>query len=167
MAELAAVIGRLLGQVAVTVAVLWLVAPVPPLAAPVPALRAGSPLKIDLAVATLRQADRLYAAQVGYAGLAPAELLAWRLIAHAPARDSLFLALTRSPSRVAQLYGLIGLHASSRDLYRPVASALARDGSTVPVMVGCEAGDQPMPTVLAEIERGVWSREFLTGRLLR
>lgn len=167
MLDAVGVLARAMSHVGAAVLALWLISPVVPLRSPFPQLTPVAPTRVQLAAATLRQADRLHAAQTGFGGTAPAEVLAWRLLLHAPDADSLFLDLTRAPSRVAQLYGLIGLHVSNPKLYQSALVRARQDGSSVPTVVGCIVFEQPMADVLAEIDRGIWSREYLTGRLHR
>jgi hypothetical protein len=167
MSNVAIGVGRILGHLGLAIGAVWLVSPIVPFYSPFPDIVQTPPSRAQLAFQTLQEADRLYAAQIGYGGTAPPELLAWRLILHTPDRDSLFLELARSPSRVAQLYGLIGLYLVNPSFYARAATALARDGSSVPIMIGCIAWDTPMAVLLAEIDEGLWTREFLTGQLRR
>ena len=167
MMKVASFAMSLAGHVGVAIAAVWLVPRVVAIYEPLPLFMPVPASKVELAMVTLRQSERLYAAQIGYAGIAPAELLAWRLIWYRRDADSLFLELTRGPSRVGQAYGLIGLYTVNRELYQKARQAAARDGSTVPTMVGCIGWDQPMATLLGEIDQGVWSREFVSGRLER
>jgi hypothetical protein len=167
MYDLAMLLGHVTRHLGLAVVAVWFVSPLVPFHSPMPELIPLRPTRVHLAVQTLKDADRLCAAQIGYSGLAPSELLAWRIIVHTPGRDSIFAELIRSPSRVTQLYGLIGLKLTNQDLYEVAARGLALDQSLVPTTIGCIVSDSHMADVLVQIREGIWTREFLTGRFNR
>jgi hypothetical protein len=129
---------------------------------PVPSV--GEP--VALAIHVLRGATRFNAAQIGFAGIAPPELLAWRTIADSPQAESLFAGLAVEGTRPGRLYGLAGLYWANSQRYAALGNRLLLEGGIVPVGRGCILMDQPVEQVLAEIGRGRWSREFLVGKLL-
>jgi hypothetical protein len=52
-------------------------------------------IQLDMALEVLAHADRLYAAQIGYAGTIPAEVSAWQTLSRSTRPDSLFKVLAR------------------------------------------------------------------------
>src|SRR5260221_13040952 len=58
-----------------------------------------APLPVGLAEAVLAKAERLYAVQVGYAGITPPEALAWRIIVRDPNGRAGFGGLLDVPKR--------------------------------------------------------------------
>ena len=128
---------------------------------------------VELALEVLGNSDRLYAAQVGYAGLNPPQVLAWRVILISPRADSLFYDLLSRATRPGQLYALAGLRWLSEygrlDPER-YSSALQRLESGPPdemvlTQIGCMGGAQTFKSLLREVRSGLWGRELLTGRL--
>ena len=157
--------GRLLAHLTSAFVALWVLSPTAPLwvgpAPPVP-LRTSA---IQLAAATLRDAEHLTGAAIGYAGVTPVEVLAWRVIRRAGDGDSVFLDLTYSPSRVTQLYGLIGLRVGDHRAYEEARARLLVDGSQVSTFIGCVIFPHSMSELIAAIDTGIWSRSFISGRL--
>src|SRR6266516_85413 len=68
---------------------------------------------LALAVAILRTSDHFTSAGIGYAGVTPNEVLAWRLIFKRPDADSLFQDLLNTATVAGQLYALAGLRFSN------------------------------------------------------
>jgi hypothetical protein len=128
---------------------------------------------VELALEVLGTSDRLYAAQVGYAGLNPPQVLAWRVLLINPRADSLFLDLLDRGTRPGQLYGLAGLRwlrefgRLDPKRYRAALQRLVSGPADemVPTQIGCIGGAQPLRSLLAEVNSGVWGRELLSGRL--
>ena len=126
---------------------------------------------VELAAEVLRSSDRLYAAQVGYGGFNPPQVLAWRIVLLSPRADSIFMDLLRSGTRPGQLYGLAGLRwlqeigNLDRGSYEAAARGLRTSEEMVPTLIGCIGAPQSVKTLVTEIDSGIWSRELLTGRL--
>lgn len=120
---------------------------------------------IMLAVKYLMHTDRFYAASVGYAGLTPPQVLAWQVVLHDPHAVQIFKTLSGDLSTNAgRLYGLAGLYVVDRDEYRVMATELRRWGGIVSTMQGCIVSDRSAADIIAEMDQGEWSREFLAGR---
>jgi hypothetical protein len=122
-------------------------------------------IQLDVALEVLAHADRLYAAQIGYAGTIPAEVSAWQTLSRSTRPDSLFKVLAASANRPTLLYGLAGLYQTDAPAYRRLALEQRRRRGTVPTTIGCIGSDRPIEAVLAEMDRGIWTAEFATGRL--
>jgi hypothetical protein len=122
-------------------------------------------VQLDVALEVLARADRFYAAQIGYAGTTPAEVRAWQTLSRSSGADSMFKALAGSANRPTLLYGLAGLYRTDTRAYRRLAVEQRLLGGRVSTMIGCIGSDRPIEAVLAEMDRGVWTAEFLTGRL--
>jgi hypothetical protein len=97
------------------------------------------PTPMELAVTTLRAAPSFDAAQVGYAGIAPPEVLAWRLILQHPKRDSIFSSVLSNASLPGQLYALAGLYFADGAAYRRGARELRQRGEKSPQPLGASA----------------------------
>jgi hypothetical protein len=122
-------------------------------------------VQLDVALEVLTRADRFYAAQIGYAGTTPAEVHAWQRLSRSPGADTLFKALAASTNRPTALYGLAGLYRTDASAYLRLAIEQRLLGGMVPTMIGCIGIDRPVEAVLAEMDRGIWTAEFTTGRL--
>jgi hypothetical protein len=139
----------------------WAPEPRPPVIPPI----SPATVQLDVALEVLARADRLYAAQIGYAGTTPVEVHAWQTVSRSARADSLFKGLAASANRPTLLYGLAGIYQTDARAYRRLALEQRRLGGVVPTMTGCIGGDRPIEAVLAEMDRGVWTAEFTTGRL--
>ena len=122
-------------------------------------------IQLDLALEVLARADRLYAAQIGYAGTTPAEVHAWQTLGRSTRADSLFKVLAGSANRPTAVYGLAGLYQTDAAAYQRLAVEQRRLGGMVPTMIGCIGNDLSIEAVLREMDRGIWSAEFTAGRL--
>jgi len=122
---------------------------------------------LPAAVRVLERADRLYGAQVGYAGQRPPEALAWSAVARSAVAESAFKMLAASPSRPTRLYALAGLHRTDPDAYRGLAATERALGGTVPTVVGCLAQDVPVARIVNEMDEGKWTTELWLGRLMQ
>lgn len=117
------------------------------------------------AVAYLMHSDRFYAASVGYAGVTPPQVLAWQIVYRAPKAVQMFRALTGDQSTTAgRLYGLAGLYFLDSAEYHVMATEIGRWGGVVSTVQGCIVTDRPAADIIAEMDRGEWSRAFLVGR---
>jgi hypothetical protein len=83
---------------------------------------------LALATAVLRTSDRFTSAGVGYAGLTPNEVLAWRIIFFSPKRDDIFKQFLATASASGQLYALAGLRLSDSAAFARAAQLLRRAG---------------------------------------
>ena len=133
----------------------------PPVVPPIP----PATVQLDVALEVLARADRFYASQIGYAGTTPVEVHAWQALSRSSGADSMFKALAASANRPTLLYGLAGLYRTDARAYWRLAVEQRRLGGTVPTMIGCIGSDRPIEAVLREMDRGVWTAEFVTGRL--
>jgi hypothetical protein len=146
---------------AVIAMVQWTPAARPPVVPPI----SPATVQLDVVLEVLTRADRFYGAQIGYAGTTPAEVHAWQTLSRSIRADSLFKVLAASANRPTVLYGLAGLYRTDAQSYRRVAVEQWLRGGMVPTMIGCIGIDRPIEAVLAEMDRGVWTAEFTTGRL--
>jgi hypothetical protein len=121
---------------------------------------------LDLAVNVLKAADRLYAAQIGYAGQHPPEALAWQVIARSNVADSVFKLLAEFPNRPTQLYALAGVHRTDAAAYRELAARQRALGGSVATVVGCIVSTVPINPLVDQLDRGEWTTELLMGRLI-
>jgi hypothetical protein len=133
----------------------------PPVVPPIP----PATVQLEVALEVLARAERFYAAQIGYTGTTPVEVHAWQALNRSRGADSMFKALAASANRPTLLYGLAGLYRTDAAAYRRLAVEQRRLGATVPTMIGCIGSDRPIEAVLAEMDRGVWTAEFVSGRL--
>jgi len=135
-------------------------------------LRKSRILQLSLAAEVLRSAYAFNAAQVGYGGITPTEVLAWRVIVQSPTRDSLFRDLLMTGTLAGQLYALAGLRydlyvvGSDSSAYWSASARLHRNFQWVPTAIGCIGGSSMQNELAKEIDSGSWTREFITGRLL-
>jgi len=121
---------------------------------------------IQLAAATLRFAESFDAAQVGFAGITPPEVLAWRIILQNPHRDSIFTTILSDASRPGQLYALAGLYFTDRAAYYRAARDQRRRGGDISSTIGCIGAQRSVTSIIEEMDKGWWTQEFLAGRLI-
>jgi len=129
-------------------------------------------LSTVLAAQVLRDASEFSAAQVGFGGFTPPEVLAWRVVLHSDQADSIFQALITTGTPATELYGLAGLQFllqfrnGDSSFYRAALWRLERSSELVRTQIGCIGSASPMKRLAREVDRGSWTREFLAGRLL-
>src|SRR5437588_5967700 len=121
---------------------------------------------LDLAIAILRSSERFTSAGIGYAGLTPNEVLAWRVVFHSPDADSIFQNLLGNASVAGQLYALAGLRFNDSNAFAKAAARLRARAGRVQTIRGCIVGSLTVAEAVREIERGDWTREFIAGRLI-
>jgi hypothetical protein len=119
---------------------------------------------LALAAEILRRTDRFASVGMGFAGITSAQALAWRVIFQSPAADSVFNSLLIDGTRPGQLYGLAGLFLIDRPRYIHAAAQQRALGGEVATQFGCVGSWQPVSGILDQMDRGYWSREFLSGR---
>ena len=124
------------------------------------------PSALELAAEVLRTAERFNAAQVGYAGVTPPEALAWRVVVRSQRADSILEDIIGTGTRPGQLYALAGLHLVDSATYKTTLRRFTRLDEPVPAMIGCIVSTIPLPTLLKEIDSGLWTRELMVGRLM-
>ena len=122
--------------------------------------------RLAMPVDVLTHAEGFYAASVGFAGMTPNEVLAWRAIAQSTDHQALFERLFMSASLPGRLYALAGLWLGDRAEFDRAARQLRANGGSVRTMRGCIMAEASVASLVAEIEKGNWSREFIMGRLL-
>ena len=159
---------RQLGLLSVTLtwslAAIWLLRPARPApSVPVPIHHNTA---LELAATVLREADRFYAAQTGYGGFNPPEVLAWRYILPSDRADSVFKAILHDGPRPGQLYALAGLYLIDSVAYKRESRRLRSLAGDVPTVIGCIVGARSVSSVLDDMDRGWWTKEFLAARLI-
>ena len=155
-----------LASLAWSFGVIALVLPRLPLVAPPSepiALPAASPG--DMAVLIQRHAQRFSSAGVGYAGLTPNEVMAWRVIFFRTGGESTFVRLLDDATPAGQLYALAGLRFAfaNEELFAKAAARLARRTDRVHVIRGCIGFEASVAELVAEIRKGEWVRDYLRG----
>jgi hypothetical protein len=129
-----------------------------------PVLDGSQPLA--LAIAVLRTSDHFTSAGIGYTGITPNEVLAWRVIFNRPDADSIFQDLLNTSTAAGQLYALAGLRFSNSGAFSKAAARLQGKLSLVQTVRGCIVSTQTVAEVVGEIRQGDWVREFIAGRLI-
>ena len=138
----------------------------PPLALdPVVVDHAMEPL--DDALRVLRTTPTFASASVGYGGVVPDALVAWRTVLSHPAASELFVDLLHRGTAEGRAYALAGLRAIDPRLFLHRARSLRGSAEPVKTMVGCILGMTTMAQVVAELDRGLWIEEFVTASRLR
>jgi hypothetical protein len=122
-----------------------------------------APQPLDMAVAILRNADRFSSAGVGYAGLTPNEVMAWRVIFFRADAESIFKNLLETATPAGQLYALAGLRFSNSRVFSRTAARLEGRRDLVQTVRGCIAGRQTFAELVVEIKNGDWVRDYIRG----
>jgi len=125
---------------------------------------AGLSDPVALAARILRDADRFTSAAVGPGAIMSTYALAWRVVAQSSAPDSVFRAILATGSRPGKLYALAGLFLTDRATYARSSFYERLQGGQVLTQMGCIVGEQQVTSILDGMDRGEWTREFLTGR---
>ena len=139
---------------------------VPQLRQPEPPAVSGGPQPLALAVAMLRTSDHFMSAGIGYAGVTPNEVLAWRVIFNRPDADSIFQDLLSTSTVAGQLYALAGLRFSNSGAFPKAAARLQGNLGLVQTIRGCIVSTETVAEVVADIRQGDWVRDFIAGRLI-
>ena len=114
----------------------------------------------------LRTADHFTSAGIGYAGITPNEVLAWRVVFNRPDADSIFQDLLNSSTIAGQLYALAGLRFTNSVAFAKAAARFQGNLGLVETIRGCIGSTQPMAELVEDIKQGDWVREFIAGRLI-
>jgi hypothetical protein len=128
-------------------------------------IHASQPL--DIAVAILRNAERFSSAGVGYAGLTPNEVMAWRVVFFRGDAESTFKNLLETATPAGQMYALAGLRFGKPDVFTRAATRLEGRLDRVQTVRGCIGGSETIAELVAEIRKGDWVREYIAGSDIR
>ena len=123
------------------------------------------PIGDDIAFAILQDADQFNAAAVGFAGVTPTEVMAWRVIFDRPDAEDEFLRLLDTARPAGQLYALAGLWMRDSRLFAREAARFRGRSDSVRTFSGCIVGTARFDELVAQISRGEWVREFFRARL--
>ena len=164
---------RLIAILAYSAAVLLIARPAAPSPSPVPAGQFRGPRTLQLALAeeVIRSAVAFNAAQIGFGGITPTEVLAWRVILQSPGRDSVFRDLIETATPAGQLYALAGLRyglyvvGTDSMEYWSASTRLSRNSALVLTTSGCIVSRAPVSELVKQIDTGSWTSEFIAGRL--
>ncbi len=124
------------------------------------------PQPLGIAVAILRTSDHFTSAGIGYAGVTPTEVLAWRVIFNRPDADSIFQDLLNTATVAGQVYALAGLRFSNSGAFTKAAAHLQGNLGLVRTIRGCIVSTQTVAELVEDIRQGDWVREFIAGRLI-
>jgi hypothetical protein len=132
-----------------------------------PVADVGSRSKWDEAVHTLRTASTFASASVGYGGVVPDAVVAWRTVVAHPMGVRIFLELLHSSTPEGRMYALAGLRALDVSGFLSVAAAYRGDRSPVNAMVGCIGFTASAGDLLYELDHGMWIGEFIAAKRSR
>ena len=128
--------------------------------------RAERPLSTEpteLAVTLLKNAGQFSSARVGYAGMTTNEALAWRVLVFRADAESTFLQLLDTATPAGQLYALAGLRFQSAELFAKEAKRFEDRADEVSVHSGCIIWSARFDELLAQIGRGEWVQDLVSG----
>jgi len=117
----------------------------------------------DMAIAILRNADRFSSAGVGYAGITPNEVMAWRVIFFRADADSSFQKLLDTATPAGQLYALAGLRFRNDAAFARAAAKFEGRQDRIQTVRGCIVGTSTVAELVSEIRKGDWVRDYLRG----
>ena len=117
----------------------------------------------DLAVTVVRNAEQFSSASVGYAGVTPNEVIAWRVLAFRADAETTFLKLLDTATPAGQLYALAGLRFRSTALFTREAKRFKNRSDEVPTVSGCMGWSARFDELVAQIGRGEWVQNFVRG----
>ena len=124
------------------------------------------PQSLAIAVAILRTSDHFTSAGIGYAGITPNEVLAWRVIFNRPDADRIFQDVLNTATVAGQVYALAGLRFSNSGAFTKAAARLQGNLGLVQTIRGCIVSTQTVAELVEDIRQGDWVREFIAGRLI-
>ena len=117
------------------------------------------------AMVELSKAPSLMESRVGYIGVVPEEVRAWRLLRESPRASRLFQQLLDGSTLPGRLYALAGLQAIESRKFEEAFTAIGLlTLQHVQTTHGCLVQEEPLETVLAEVRSGWWSRELENAR---
>ena len=117
----------------------------------------------DLALTILQNAPQFSSASVGFAGITPNEVIAWRLLVFRADAESTLLRLLDTATPAGQLYALAGLRFRSTALFAQQAERFKGRLDQVPTVSGCLGGSATFGELVTQISRGEWVRGFVRG----
>jgi hypothetical protein len=126
-----------------------------------PHVQIGPP--VDMALTILQSAQSFNSAGIGYAGLTPNEVMAWRVVFFRADAESTFLNLLETATPAGQLYALAGLRFRNDDAFERAAARLEGRLDRVQTIRGCIGGAATVAELVAEIRKGDWVRDYLRG----
>ncbi len=94
--------------------------------------------------------------------LVPPSVDAWRIVRVSPRADSIFKELVYSDDVrfPALLYGLAGVYATDSGFFRRNISRIGATSESVRVTLDCVNRWQPLPSSIAELQSGRWTRQL-------
>jgi len=94
--------------------------------------------------------------------LVPPSVDAWRIVRASPRADSIFKELVYSDDVrfPALLYGLAGVYATDSVSFRHNISRIGATSESVRVTLDCVNRWQPLPSSIAELQSGRWTRQL-------
>ena len=126
-----------------------------------PILQSSTP--VDMAINILQNAERFSSAGVGYAGITPNEVMAWRVLFFRADADSTFQNLLETATPAGQLYALAGLRFRNDVVFARAAARFEGRLDRVQTVRGCIVGASTVGELVAEIRKGDWVRDYLRG----
>ena len=135
-----------------------------PVAVQVPRQSARLADSEELAMRVLMQAKRFTSATVGFGGITPPEVLAWRVIAEREDAEVRFATLAASANLATASFGAAGLAYVAPNRL-PGVRRLQAERLELPVatMQGCILADRDFGTLINELETGEWWPAYIRG----
>ena len=117
----------------------------------------------DDAMNVLRTAPTFASASIGYGGIVPDAVVAWRTVLGHPMAVRFFLKLMHTATPEGRLYALAGLRALDPSLFRSAAEPHRRSRAPVKAMAGCLGFSMATADLVYELDRGMWIGEFVSA----
>ena len=118
---------------------------------------------VHVALDSIGSMDELLGASVGYVGITPGVVRAFRLLTRQRNAPALFQKMLEQPRRAAQLYGLAGLYLVDRNAMNSAAPSLLEAHDTVEVVFGDVESPLPVARVARAIVNGKLPRSLMGG----
>jgi hypothetical protein len=123
----------------------------------------ATPAAPDEAMNLLRTATIFSSAAVGFAGVVPDNVVAWRTVLSQPMAHTLFLDLLHTATPAGQAYALAGLRAISPASFHLWAQPFFNSEMVISTMVGCIISPMTTGAIVDQLQRGMWIGDFVTA----
>jgi hypothetical protein len=109
---------------------------------------------------TLLNADKLYGAHIGFGGITPPTVYAYRDLLDHPEADANFKKLVEKATMPGRLYGLAGVYFTDPSSVPDLAQRFLDSGESVPAFFGCILSDMQVKELARRIVDGSLPREL-------
>ena len=112
---------------------------------------------------TLLSADKFYGAHIGFGGITPPTVYAYRDLLDHPNADDMFKELIEEGTMPGRLYGLAGVYFTDPSSLPDLSRRFLESSESVPAFFGCILSDTQVKDLAQRIVDGSLPRELRDG----